>query len=549
MPQTRANRRGRKSGNQRRRRLMPVSKGKAIRIADVAPRHPNLVNSILHQLTHPNSALANAVRSRVNAPRRAGPYRAPQRSKNTRAVIKDGILRHEKLTSNDASGPVNKGKGYNMRGSLVVTHPASKVPKWKVKRLREYKHNVYQTVLLSKSARIATSNNILSTFRHPIKAPSTLGEGRVQAMVFSPYCSGFTGVHTTFYRKIRADGTDVDHATTEPLDVIQNKADIQRHHLPRTTDATFGSPLQYEHQIVAPDGSAGTIDAAATQTTAALANVHTFYDQLLKGVKLDMTFMSSRCFPVKVSVSLIRHIQPTQPYTWSTSDKQQLLNNLNNRGLEWSDYKVEFCKEFTLPALKRGKKPFQFNLIKDIRTNVMQTNSFNDNNTAQDMVEANKNQLGLGLKRRSDEVADGFVSGQTYLLIKYRKVQQPLQFMYEQTLDTNLSGTKTASVQLPFITEESFDVPPNAGGGVPGDGSPANVDQGDETKASFYLHGKIVYNWGFREDTEAIPSVMSEVSANANYKKTQSLNIDPTLAGDNNNGIYTQSQAHQTRAT
>ena len=67
-----------------------------------------------------------------------------------------------------------------------------------------------------------------------------------------------------------------------------------------------------------------------------------------------------------------------------------------------------------------------------------------------------------------NEVADGDVSSQFYVLIKYRKVQKPQQFEYSQVLDTTASGVATATVTTPMVTEQSFDIPTNAGGGVPG---------------------------------------------------------------------------------
>lgn len=258
--------------------------------------------------------------------------------------------------------------------------------------------------------------------------------------------------------------------------------------------------------------------------------------------------MSSRAFPVRVSVSVVRHIQPVAPYTWSASDKKQLLNNLNNKGLEWNDYKVEYTHEFTLPALRKNKAPPKVNVVKDIKTHFMQTNTFNENNAADEMDSASLNLLGSGLRQKAGEVTDGFVSGMCYVLIKYRKIQQPQQFTYTQVIESDPVGEPTAQITLPAISENSFDIPTHPGSFTGGGGVPFQTSQGDESKASFYLHGTIKYNWGFREDTEAMPSIMSENPVNANFKKTQSLNIDPTLFNDNNNGIYTQSGNHQTRA-
>lgn len=70
----------------------------------------------------------------------------------------------------------------------------------------------------------------------------------------------------------------------------------------------------------------------------------------------------------------------------------------------------------------------------------------------------------------------------------------------------------------------------------------------DESKASAYVHGTISYRWGCNQQTEGIPSIMSSDATSADYKKTQSLNIDPTIMGDNGFGLYTQSPSHETRA-
>lgn len=134
---------------------------------------------------------------------------------------------------------------------------------------------------MSKSPRLPTSDNILKTFRYPIKAPECLDSERVQTMVFLPFCSHWTGIHTTFYRKIRADGTDLDHDTAQPLGVIQNKADVARHALPTTVEGSRKQAVGYEHEL----NTGGIIDGAATQTSTNLLNNHAYYDQMLKKYK------------------------------------------------------------------------------------------------------------------------------------------------------------------------------------------------------------------------------------------------------------------------
>ena len=182
----------------------------------------------------------------------------------------------------------------------------------------------------------------------------------------------------------------------------------------------------------------------------------------------------------------------------------------------------------------------------------MQTNAFNNNSVSDDMSESTQSQLGLGIRNRQHEIEDGSMSGNFFILIKYKKVNTPQQFTYHSAIQADTQGVgarNVASIEMPVLTEESFDVPTHAGQYLAGDGSPLTTDQGDESKGSFYVHGSLKYNFGFKEDSEPIPSVMSENDSSTDYNKTQSLNIDPTITGDNTYGIYTQSVSHETRST
>lgn len=476
--------------------------------------------------------------------------RSGGRKPKLKIVKSSGKLdRHEKLKQKGTVGPVNRGNGFDSGpNGVVVTHGKGMIPRWKQQRLRKYKDSVWQTVLLSKSNRLAASNNVLETARYPIKCPEGLDSERVQSMIFTPFCSHFSGIHSTMFRKVRSsDGADIDHDTSQLLDVIQNRADIARHELPGSVDGTGGSAITHES-----DFPGGAITAAAARGATNQDQVHKYYDQLVKTIKCDLVFTASRAFPVKVSVCVVRHIDATAPYVMTADDKKMLLNNLDNKGLAWDKYKTEWLHQFTLPALAKGKKPPQYSVNKTLKCNWLNTNTFEKNNVAEALTQAGTTQLGKGIDVRVNEVSDGDVSGMFYVLIKYRKVQQPQQFTYKQAIeaDSNFStGITSAFVELPVLTEESFNVPVSDGlasGSGTGfeDGNPLSTDQGDESKPSMYVHGKLVYEWGFRREPESIPSIVSSDPSHADYKKGQSLMIDPTYTSDDTYGCYTESPDH-----
>lgn len=450
------------------------------------------------------------------------------------------MQRHEKLKQLGTVGPLNKGKGFNRAANgRIVTHGKGVVPKWKSKRLGLYKYDVWQTILLSKSNRLAASNNVLETYRYPIKAPECLDSERVQSMVFQPFCSHFSGIHSTLFRKVASSGTDIDHDTSQRLDVIQNKADIARHELPSNVDGSGGSAIVYES-----DYAGGAITAGTARGATNVAQINKYYDQLVKRIKCDLVFTASRAFPVQISVSVVRMIDATSPYELTGDDKKMLLNNLDNKGMEYSKYKTEWLHEFTLPALKVGKDPPHYSVNKILDTNFLQTNTFEKNNVAEAMAQSATTQLGKGIDVRVNETSDGDMSGAFVVLIKYRKVQKPQQFTYSASIQGVGGGISVANVEFPAITEDSFDIPNHGGESMPGDGSPFDASQGDESKASFYVHGKLITRWGFRRQPESIPSIVSSDASHADYKKAQSLMIDPTYTSDDSYGIYTESPDH-----
>jgi hypothetical protein len=195
--------------------------------------------------------------------------------------------------------------------------------------------------------------------------------------------------------------------------------------------------------------------------------------------------------------------------------------------------------------LKVGKKPPKYNVNKTLNCNFLQTNTFEKNNVAEAMAQSATTQLGKGIDVRVNETSDGDMSGAFVVLIKYRKVQQPQQFTYRQCLQTNSAGVNLASLEVPVLSEESFDVPTVTGNAaIQVDDTPFETSQGNESKASFYFHGKLVTRWGFRRQPESIPSIVSSDPSHADWKKSQSLMIDPTYTADDTYGIYTESPDH-----
>ena len=331
--------------------------------------------------------------------------------------------------------------------------------------------------------------------------------------------------------------TDIDHSS-ELLDVIQNKVDNQRHSLNSNVDGTGGSAIVYES-----DYAGGAITAGTARGASNLAQAQIWFNQLVKAVKVDLVFTASRAYDMKVGVSLVRFVKTSPSCTWSADDKKMLLNNMDYRGCEYRDYKIEWNHQFTLRGLKKNKPPPKYSIKKLIKCNFLQTNTFEANNVSEAMSQASSSALGKGISVRVNETADGDVSSQFYILIKYRKVQKPQQFTYTHTIDAN-DRHPEATISLPAVTEESFDIPTADGAYLGNSGEPFDVSQGNESLGSFYVHGKIQYNWGFKRECESVPSIVSSDPSHADYKKAQSLMIDPTYTSDDTYGFYTESPSH-----
>ena len=457
--------------------------------------------------------------------------------------------RHEQLHPSGpaAPNPVNvqkyqRGNASTSSGVLVAYGDHKRLPKWKQKRLREYKHMVYQTILISRSNRLATSNNLLETSRYPIKAPETLDRERCQAMIFQPWAANYSGLHTSHCRTIQADGLDIEpYDCADPADAegrydtIQNLAGTERHNLPSSVNAAHVAGVVYQ--------GSGT-SAASARNAANIANLHGYYDKMVKKTVVDLVFTASRVFPMKISVSVVRIVEPTGPWELTTQDKKELLNNLDGKGMEWSRYKTHWNYEFQLPGLKKGFKPPQHSVKKTINSDWIQSNSFQQDSVGDAMIQSNQLQLGQNIAVRNREVADGAISGSYVILIKYRMVRKPTQYTYKQAINTSYDNV-TATIEMPLLVTTPYDVPVSTGHEVGGqDGAPLNTDHGNEGLGSFYLHGKIVTAWAFKEDANSFPSIMEDSAASSDYRKAQSLNISPWLTDSNDDGIMTQSINH-----
>ena len=318
---------------------------------------------------------------------------------------------------------MNRGKGFNRTAlGTIVTHPNSVIPKWKRDRLYKYKYHIHQTVLISRSSRLVASNNTLQTARYPIEMGDTINSERTQTVIFTPFCSHLSGIHTTMFRKVNAAGTALEHDTTNRLDVIQNKADPERWE-GHTAMIEANDGLQIKYPGL--NYTASEVAAASNYT-----NILRRVDQLVKEIHLDLVFTSSRAFPVKVSVSVVRAIKPQTPYTLSTDNIRELCNGISNHGMDWNTWKTEYHHEFVLQPLRINKKIPTYSINKLLKCNWIQTNSFNENSTSQDMIQAAQTGLGMNIHSHTDEIADGNQSGNFYILIKYRKIQAPQQFTY-----------------------------------------------------------------------------------------------------------------------
>lgn len=478
--------------------------------------------------------------------------------KQTKAVTrknykkKTSKSRHNQLKKT-GSQPVNKGKG--MKGKyksrlvgVTVTHP--KLPKWKVERRKRYlKGTLYQTVFLSRSNRLVNGANQLNTSRYPLRLPETYSDTSTQSCIFTPFPSAYSGVHTTFFQHVNNAGTGLIHATNADhrLDVVQQRADVRRHNLPSSVENTNASAIVYNNDV---------ISANTTQLTTNTDNALVYIDQYLKKIKLDLVFTSCRNYDCLLSVSVIRRIQPGSKFTLTADEIKDFTNDVDNRGMEYTDFKQEYHTTFIMPKIRENKPPPTKSLNHTIKCDFLQTNCFKDVNTSDILDAAGTSLLGQGVTKNNLQPADSEMAGNVWIVIKYKKIRAPQVFSYEKVIDYSRQvegtgwGLPTASVRLPAVSESTIDIPAhngvdNSDGSQVNDGNPFATDFSNEQRCAVYCHGKLSYEFGYRDECENINSVMSSDPASADFNKPLSLNIDPTLIGNNNFGLYTQSADHQ----
>lgn len=460
--------------------------------------------------------------------------------------------RHNNLKKTGTQ-PVNKGKG--MKGKyksrltgVTVTHPY--LPKWKIERKKKYKEGtVYQTVFLSRSNRLSGGANQLATSRYPLRLPETVFEDTVQTCIFTPFISAYSGVHTTFFQHVNNSGTGLIHATgnNHRMDVIQQRADKRRHEMASSIENTNASVILYQND---------TISSATTQLTQNTDNALIYFDQYMRKIKLDMVFTSCRNFASLISISVIRRHQPGPKFTLTADEIKDFCNDIDNRGMEYTDFKQEYHTTFILPKIEENKPPPTRSVNHTIKCDWLQTNCFKDVNTSDIMNNAGTTLLGQGVVKNNLQPADNEMAGNVWILIKYKKVRSPTVFSYEKVIEysRNVEGTgwgvPSASVRLPGLSEDTIDIPAHSGvdnsdGTAVNTGEPFGTDSQNEKKCCCYIHGKITYEVGYRDDTENINSVMSSDPTSIDFNKPLSLHIDPTLIGNNNYGLYTESADHE----
>jgi hypothetical protein len=459
-------------------------------------------------------------------------------------------------------------------GHRGVSNIHGRQPKWKLQRLRKYKYSIWQTTLISKACivdnngtftngygRIPTSNNLLSSARFPLTLPDCTMESvgginthkKLQAVVWQPFLSAFSGTHTAYPLKINSAQTELEVWNEGRNDVIQNKADLHRIMLPADVDGTLSSVPKYTQESY---NEWEFVNTHATVAGLDNQNVITDYFQhLIKSINIHLILISNRPFPVDYSLSVIRRIKASVPFGilggkgappgTHLTDQKNLLNSLSNKGIPYDEFAVEYSCRGTLPALKEGQSPPERHIFKKLKCNFMVSNDFQDNSNAENYVESNTTLLGSNVNMSHSEVSDGDMCGEYFIILKYIKHQSNQVFRWERSHTNSTTGI-TDSISVPAVTSQGFNIPDyhqqlTASG---------KLGENDEQKASMEIIGKIQVEHGVSKEPDQIPSLISKDSSNtASYKKSLSLNITPSIPHGQSNSCYTRSPDHRKQHT
>lgn len=451
--------------------------------------------------------------------------------------------RHNEL-SGQGKKFVPKGKGHSTKAvGKTYSHPKSVIPAWKSKRLGDYKHNIWQTVCISQSSRLPGSSNTLTLRRAPVRVQDAK-QGRVATLLFTPFCSHYSGIHTTMMRQNSADWTTLSHNGATRFDVIQNKA--QEQEKPDNAQSFLEGRTE-DYPVYEGVNSVGTSYSAATARGAAnLDRIHAHYDLLVSSVKVDLVFFQNRAFETIINVSVIRKKKPNTPYALSIDETREICNSLKNT-LDPDEWIVEWDTTVKLAALKKNKPIPTASVNHELVCNWLMTNTFESNTVSDDYAQTAQTELGQSIESKVSETTDDQLAGQYFVVVKYAKATRntPQQFEYTQLIQSNSNGGPEAQITVPCVRNESFDIPAPTGANVDSStGKPMAGNAEDESLASFYMQGKLIYGWKSKIPTQRLPSLMACRSDSTDYKKAQSLMIDPTHTGSDTHSIYTQSIDH-----
>lgn len=166
---------------------------------------------------------------------------------------------------------------------------------------------------------------------------------------------------------------------------------------------------------------------------------------------------------------------------------------------------------------------------KKVLSSFLQKNDFEKNDVAGVLDDASQTTLGTGVTVRDKQIPDGDECGNFVILIQYKKKRTVQQFTYKQAIQSN-AGRVVGEISLPIVSEESFDAPLNDGFGIDGqDGTPLSTALHDETKATFYVAGKVSTCFCYKDKVDQYPSVVDE---SADTKAPLSLNICPFVVNE-----------------